>query len=288
MKALVLSGGSSKSAFQVGALSYIIGELGVSYDIFCGVSAGSINASFLSMFPYGQEKMSISLLSNLWSKLDNSSIYKRWFPFGKLHVLWKHSFFDSSPLHNLIKKEISQDKILQANKQVSVGTVSLSSGKYTYFDQNSEHFIDAVIASSSFPGIFSPVRFLNQLWIDGGIKTMSPIQRAIDLGATEIDIIVTYPHTRINKFFHKPNIINILKRAFDLATDKISDNDLKFADFHNTIALANLSNKKYVKINVLRPEFNLLEDLLDFSPNKIQEMMEKGYNYAKRNYNIII
>jgi hypothetical protein len=45
-----------------------------------------------------------------------------------------------------------------------------------------------------------------------------------------------------------------------------------------------LTHKKYVKLNIIRPENNLIEDLLDFRPEKIREMMEKGYKDAVVKY----
>lgn len=284
MRALVLSGGGSKGAYQCGALKYILGELNVSYDLFCGVSVGAINCAFLSMFEAGQEKESIDYLAGLWDKINNATIYKRWFPFGVLHVLWKHSFYDSSPLHNVIRASVDLDKIRKSGKKVTAGTVSLSSGKYTTFDQDSDYFIDAVIASASFPGMLSPVKFLGQLWTDGGVKEISPIKKAIEMGADEIDIIITSPHTRIKRFFEKPTTLDVLKRSLDLSTDKIMANDIEKVEMYNKLAEAGLSDKKVVKLNILRPDYNLIEDLLDFRQHKVQDMMKKGYDDAKYKY----
>ena len=136
MKALVLSGGGSKGAYQAGALKYILGELNTVYDVFCGVSVGAINCAYLSMFHSGQEKESSDLLAHLWSQLDTSKIYKRWQPFGRWHALWKKSFYDSSPLYNLLKNGIDLEKIRNSGKKVNVGTVSLSSGKYTILNRS--------------------------------------------------------------------------------------------------------------------------------------------------------
>ena len=46
-RALVLSGGGVKGAFQVGALMHSMGDLGRDYDIVCGVSVGALNAAGL-------------------------------------------------------------------------------------------------------------------------------------------------------------------------------------------------------------------------------------------------
>jgi len=280
----VLSGGGSKGSYQAGALKYILGERGVTYDALCGVSVGAINVAFLAMYKPGQELESSIRLSSMWSRLDNSKIYKRWFPFGRWHAIWKKSFFDSSPLHNLLKSEIDLDKIRESGKQVSVGTVSLSSGKYTIFDQTSDHFVDAVIASASFPGMLTPVSFLGQLWTDGGVKEISPIKKAVELGADIIDVIITSPAVRTKKFIENPTTVDILKRSMDLSTDKIMANDIEKVEMYNILAQNMLTHKKYVKLNIIRPENNLIEDLLDFRPEKIREMMEKGYKDAVVKY----
>lgn len=284
MRALVLSGGGSKGSYQAGALQYILGELEVKYDALCGVSVGAINVAFLAMYKYGDEKQSATTLKDMWNKLDNSKIYKRHFPFGRWHAIWKKSFYDSSPLHNLLKSQIDLDKIRENGKHVNVGTVSLSSGKYTIFDQTSDHFVDAVIASASFPGMLTPVDFLGQLWTDGGVKEISPIKKAVELGADIIDVIITNPVVRTKKFIENPTTVDILKRSIDLSTDKIMANDIEKVEMYNLLAENGLTHKKYVKLNIIRPENNLIEDLLDFRPEKIKEMMEKGYKDAVANY----
>ena len=281
MRALVLSGGSVKGVYETGALKYMLGELELKYDILCGVSVGSLNSSFLSMYPHGSEKESINDLVNFWNKITIKDIYKNWKPFGIFNILWENSFFDASPFHNLVRKNLNIEKIRKSGKIVSVGAVSLTSGKYTSFDQTSEYFIDAVIGSSSFPGILPPIKFDNQLWIDGGVKTISPTKTAIELGATSIDIIMTSPKTRIHKFIKKPSIIDILKRTIDLSCDKIMSNDIEKLEMHNQLVKAGVSDKKFIDYRVIRPQFNLIEDLFNFDKNKIQEMMDKGYADAK-------
>lgn len=281
MRALVLSGGGSKGSYQAGALQYLLYDLQIKYDIICGVSVGAINGAFISQFPDNEEQLSSETLKNMWLQLDNSKIYKRWKPFGRLHAIWKNSFYDSSPLSDLIKSNIKIDKIRSSGKKISVGTVSLSSGKYTIFDQSSEYFIEAVIASASFPGMLEPVNFMGQLWSDGGIKEISPLQKAVEMGADIIDVIITSPKTRVNHFIENPTTVDILKRTIDLSTDKIMANDIEKVHMHNELANAGLLDKKLVKLNIIRPNFNLIQDLLDFRPEKIKEMMSKGYADAK-------
>ncbi len=284
MRALVISGGANKGSWSAGVIKHLLYDLEIKYDALCGVSAGALNCAFLAMFKHGEEKAAALQLEEVWNNIDTSKVYKRHFPFGKLHALWGQSFYDSTPLQELLRNGLDLKKIRESGKIVTAGTVSLTSGKYTIFDQTSDHFIDAVIASSAFPGMLSPISFLGQLWTDGGLKEISPVKKAFELGADTIDVIVTSPKQRINKFFKKPSIIEIMTRALDVSTDKISSNDLEKVEIYNQLALAGINDRKYVKVNIIRPDHNLVEDILDFSPIKIKEMMLKGYYDAKSKF----
>jgi NTE family protein len=169
---------------------------------------------------------------------------------------------------------------------VCVGTVSVTSGKYKVFDQFSPNFINAVIASASFPGMLSPVSFGGELWTDGGVKEISPITTAIEQGADEIDVIITSPTNKVKRFVEKPTTVDVLKRIIDLSTDRIMNNDIEKVEVHNKLVKAGLSDKKYVQVNILRPNYNLTDDLLDFNPQKLREMHDRGYYDATCNYAI--
>jgi NTE family protein len=281
MKALVLSGGGSKGAYQCGALSYLLGELETHYDIICGVSVGAINCGFLAQYPHGREKESIEKLEELWLQLTNEKIYKSWKFWGRIAALWKPSFFDSQPLIDLLNHHIDLDKIRATGKKASVGAVSISSGKYTVFHQDNDNFVKAVIASASFPGVLRPIQIGDQLWADGGVKEITPLRTAIDLGATDIDVLTTSPDKRIKMFLENPNTLDMFKRSMDLSADKIMSNDIEKVQMHNKLAEKGVEGYRAVKLNIIRPKYNLIEDFLDFSPHKIREMMEKGYADAK-------
>ncbi len=285
MRALVLSGGGAKGAYQVGALKYILSELKVSYDVFCGVSVGALNSAYLSMFPTGQEAETYEALEGLWHRVDTSKIYKRWFPFGRLHGLWLSSLYNSRPLLTWIESELDMEKIKSSGKLCSVGAVSLSSGEYRVFDQSYPDFVKAVAASSSYPGMLIPIEMEGQLWSDGGIKEITPLKAAIQLGATEIDVIITSPIGDTKPFPSKPNAINVLTRTLDLMSDEVISNDMqKSVLINDLVKRGGAPGKRFIKFNIIRPEFNLTDDSLDFSPDKIKEMMAKGYEDAKSKY----
>lgn len=277
MNGLVISGGGSKGAHSVGAIDHLLGNLKLDFQIMCGVSVGAITVAFLAQFKTGEEELAASQLHHMWSQLSTKDVYVRWQPFGKWHSFWTGGFYNPAPLIKLIRDNISLDRIRQSGKQVSVGAVSLSSGKYTIFNQNSDHFMDAVIASALFPGMFPPIKIGNELWMDGGMKQISPIDVAVKMGATSVHTIVTSPEKRIPKFIENPSAIDSLKRAIDLSTEKIMSNDIEKVQMHNKLAQHGIPSYQFVELHIIRPKFNLIEDFLDFDPEKIKKMMEIGY-----------
>ncbi len=284
INALVLAGGGSKCSWSAGTIKHFLCDLKKQYDIFCGVSAGAINAAFLAQFKTGEEEQAGRALYNLWLNLKTKDVVKRWFPLGKLHALWEKSFLDSSPLHDLIHTNISLEKIRNSGKKIGIGAVNLSTGKYHVFDQTSDYLIDAVIASATFPGMMTPVNFMDHLWMDGGGGEVCPTKTAIEMGAETIDVIATSPEIRNKKFLDKPSVIDVLKRAIDLGTDKIIDNDLETLQMHNKLVEAGMSNKKLIDVNIIRPKYNLSENLLNFNSEKIKKMLELGYAEAKEKF----
>jgi len=272
MRALVLSGGGAKGAYQVGALKHMLGELKINYNAFCGVSVGALNSAYLSMFKSGEEELAYSELESLWNRVDTDKIYKRWFPFGRLHGLWSSSLYNSKPF--------------TSGKLAAVGAVSLTTGTYRVFHQDYPDFPKAVAASSSFPGMLIPIEMEGELWSDGGIKEITPLKAAISLGATEVDIIITSPKSNTKPFPEKPNAISVLLRTLDLMSDEIIENDLDKALLYNDMVVKGAAppGKRFIKFNIIRPHTNLTEDSLDFSPEKLQEMKNIGYSDAKSAY----
>lgn len=284
MRALVFSAGGSRVAFSAGVVKHLFGDLQRHYDIITGVSAGAILAAFLGQYPAGKEKQAATDLVNLWKNLTTANIYRDWRPFGKLQGLWKGGIVDNSPLITLIKSNISLKKIRASGKNICVGTISMSSGKYTVFDQTSDDFIDAVIASTSFPAILPPVKIGDEYWSDGGVKIFTPAKAAIKLGADEIDIVMASPETRDKLFIGKPSIIDILKRSFDFSTDKIMSNDAEYIEMYNRLAAAGLCDKRIISLITIRPPTNLLKDSFKIDPAETKTLIDIGYETAKTKF----
>ena len=279
-RALVLSGGGSKGAYQIGVLRHLIMDLGRQYDIFCGVSVGALNCSFLSMFTKKEERQGFERLLQFWLTTNNSKIWKRWFPFGKLHALWLKSLFNSQPLIDTVHQYVNLDAIRKSGRQVSVGAVSLTTGQYRSFTQDDDSFVDGVLASSAFPSGLKPIFIDGELYTDGGVKHVTPLKVAINLGATEVDMILCAPTMSTAPYDNHSAALKLALRTVDLMSDEITDADLKMAILYNKMAEFD-SSKKFIPINTIRPKLNLVDNSLEFDPVQIKMMIDKGYEDAK-------
>jgi NTE family protein len=281
MRALVLSGGGVKGAYQAGALKHILGNLDFKYDIICGISVGALNAAFISMFNENENKDASNQLLDIWLNLKTEDVYKRWFPFGKLHAIWKNSIYDSRPLMKLVRGRLDRQKIVSTNRSITVGAVSLTTGRYKLFTQNDDDFVDGVLASSAFPVFMTPVKIDDELYTDGGVKEITPLQCAIDQGADTIEVIMCSPIDTTKTLSNNAKTPEIAMRTINLMSDEIVKNDLQMAMMYNELVKSGARpDKKEIKITIISPDTELTDDSLDFDNSKIIRMMDRGYEDA--------
>lgn len=278
MKVLVLSGGGSKGAFQVGVLQHLAKTEELDYDGYCGISVGALNSGFLAMYPTTKE--AIEPLTQMWLGLKTKDIHKRWFPFGKLHGLWEPSLFNSAPLRETCERLFDYQKIIQSGKRLTVGAVSLTDGGYWYWDEKDPEILEGILASSSYPIMFSPIKKENELWTDGGVRDVIPLKNAIEMGATEIDVITCAVPGGFSQLKSKPNAINVAVRSLEVMMDEIIHNDIHTADGYNKLIREMGANytgdKKVLKIRVFIPATPLDFDSLSFENKEISQMIKIG------------
>lgn len=281
MRALVLSGGGSRGAFQVGVLQHLICDLGRDYESYCGISVGAINSVHLAMYSSGMRKVGAQMLKELWLDLDAPQVYKKWFLFRELAALWKPSVYNTEPLADMLYKQVDLHRIKLAKRKLRVGAVSLTTGKYRIFDEDYEDLAGAVLASSAFPVMFTPVELEGEWWTDGGARDITPLKCAIDLGADVIDVILTSTKNMPKTYPENAKAIDYGARTLSIMTDEIMENDVKIALLINELVMCGKSNKKNVEINIYRPAQRLPGNSLDFSPADIREMIKHGYEVAR-------
>jgi NTE family protein len=273
MRALVLSGGGSRGAFQVGVLKSIINKSldSKDFEIIAGVSAGAINAlgliSFLEEFQ--DISKAVNRLEELWKSIkDTSDIYQS---NSKYSLLFSPhlSLFDHHPLENLLRSHVDVEKIRNTHRFLRIGVWNVTIDKYQEINKLHGDLIKWTLASSSIPLILPPVIIDQSTYADGGIKSNIPHMFLSEFSdISEIDVIMTGPPTPNATQSWMNNLKNSLLKA---TLGEIMFNDLSvFIDLKK--------KRPDIKIRYYYPKKSSSADLVCFNQSFIQNMIDMGLN----------
>lgn len=283
MRALVLSGGGSKGAYQVGALAKWLGEDRIEYDILCGTSVGAINAAFLAQFGPGLAEGAYDSLERLWRQVTDERVWQRWFPLGRVEALWKPAVYDSTPVLSWLKSGLNPEAIRTSGKKLRVSAVAWDTAEVHVATETADELEKWVAASASYPVMFLPVEIGGRLWSDGGLRSNTPLGEAIRLGADEVDVILCNNPDILEPFdpSQASAIPGFLVRTLDIQSAQIQLADLAVAGLKNDLCELKPEYRR-VKIRLLMPTGVLADDPLRFEPGAIARMMDQGYADASR------
>ena len=138
------------------------------WDVVTGISGGSINTGFLSVFEIGDEVEASEFMSSTYANFTNDHMWTEW-PGGLLEgLLFEAGLFDNSPavafgqnIYRLFPDGYKRKFVLTAN--------NADNGEYTQFtDRNTpyEDLINVIIASASVPVVFPPAHYNNSYYMD--------------------------------------------------------------------------------------------------------------------------
>ncbi len=186
MIAFVLSGGGNLGALQVGASQVLIEE-GIYPDMLIGTSVGAVNAAFLACNPTLE---GTHHLAGIWERIKKDNIY----PGGPLRMAWHLTTQQDSlcSRKNFIAfLQRHTPKGVRAFRDMPiplfiVATDLLTGHRYLFGEDPHEHVVDAILASTAIPPVFSPWLYRGRLLVDGGVSDNLPIAVAVEKGATEI------------------------------------------------------------------------------------------------------
>lgn len=229
MKALVLSGGGARGAYQVGVIKAIAEiarslQIKAPFQIYTGVSAGAINASCMA---WGADQFSNQALylEKLWSNLTADQVFRTdMLSLGKIGFKWMgelsfgaltgatagRSLLDTSPLRSLIDNNMNYERlddlihtgelkalVLTALDFKSSNSISFVHGdpqlpdwtRSRRFSRKEKIRGEHIMASSAIPLLFPPVEVGHSYFGDGCVRNIAPMSPAIRLGAKQIFVI---------------------------------------------------------------------------------------------------
>ncbi|MDD2377440.1 MAG: patatin-like phospholipase family protein [Bacilli bacterium] len=248
-RAVVLSGGGSRGAYQVGVWR-ALRKLKIDYDIVTGTSIGAINALMMVQNEFAKTYW-------LWSNITFDSIYDTPFPqkydtFNDISVIYKKyfkQFLESGGVNTekvglFIDRIFNERKFFKSKTDYGLVTFNLSTFKPVMMTKEKlrgENIRAYVLASATCYPAFQKTIINNEQYIDGGYYDNLPINLAVELGATEII-------------------------AVDLTTIGIAK-----------------KVKKDIKITYIKPR-NKIGSFLVFDKLLARKAMQYGYNDAMKTY----
>ncbi len=251
--ALVLSGGGSRGALQVG-LYQALHDLGIELDLIIGSSTGAVNGAFIAAGVPPAE------LARLWRSVQPKDFYAL---NGKLlrGPLRIKSLLDNRRLRTFLRRHLPIKRFEELDTPLVVTGTCLQTGEPLYFTHGD--ILDALLASTAIPGLFPPVELAGRQVIDGGIADNVPLGAAIERGADTVIAMLCICCDAIPYPVH--GWWNILQHSLSIAIDRKYRSDLRH--YHSKARLI-----------VMEPRAGLDVGLLDFS--RVGHLISLGYEHA--------
>lgn len=281
-KALVISGGGAKSSWGGGLIQNMIENRGLDWDIFIGTSGGSLLLPFACLKKMDELKeFYINFTSN-----DVFTIN----PFTKsgririlnlvTRVLRKKISLTETKLYDIIARFFPIDyyrETIKLGKLLMPCTIDYTNNQILYgnnLENSYDEFLKYMLASCSIPFIMPPVIINQSICYDGGVLMRIPLQKAIELGAEEIDVIILRTENQDGERWSHHSAVDILIRTIDIMQSFI---------FQVNILIPSLIIKdKPVEIRLHYMPEKLTDNSLIFDQKCMKVWWEEGYKFGFR------
>ena len=233
---LVLSGGGARGAAHIGVLK-AFEEYEISPTHISGTSVGAIVGALYAANVHWSEILNF---------LKTTSIFHT-----KRYAFNKPGFLDTEKFYDDVKVYFPIDNFNALEKPMFITATNVIEGTLKIFSKG--QLINPIIASASFPGVFTPTEINGSYYIDGGVLNNFPVEPL----KKHCDKIIGVCVNQINK-------INIkdLKHSYTVADRALkiraaSDSIVKFPDCDLVISPEELGNYAILGMNDIDDIFNI-------------------------------
>ena len=221
-KGLVLEGGGTKGAYQIGAYE-ALRDLGIKITGIAGTSIGALNGAFIAQGDF-------EAMKDIWVNYDYKSFmnidedtYERYknieMKAKNLHDVVdlmnkarKKQGIDITPLRKLLEEKINEDKIRKSNIDFGITTAYWDGKIFPQLlyveDIPRGRLVDYLIASASLP-IFDLDNLDDKLYLDGMFSDNIPINMLAQRGYDDIVVIRLVDDFLGKRIINKYNNLNL-------------------------------------------------------------------------------
>jgi NTE family protein len=216
--AIVLAGGGSLGAIQVGMLRALVAH-GVQPSFVVGSSVGALNGAYFASDPTAA---GVARLESIWRGIKRRDVFP--VTVRRLAGLFfeSPSLVDASGLRGLIKRHLPYQQLDDTAIPIYIMATELLSGAAVQISSGSA--VEAILASCAIPAAFAPVCVAKHYLIDGAVASNTPIMNAVQLGAKRIIVLPTGfacaleapPETAMANALHALNLLIAHQLVHDL------------------------------------------------------------------------
>jgi NTE family protein len=182
--AFVLGGGGVLGAVEVGMLRALF-RARFRPDLVVGTSIGAVNGALVAADP---TEPVTNRLVRLWASPEAAAVYGDSIARQMRRFAARTHLHSPLPLRRLLEDELGQQSTFEDLKvPFRCCAASIERAAEHWFD--SGPLVDAVLASSSVPGLLPPMRIGGEHFVDGGIVNSIPIGEAVRAGAKLIFVL---------------------------------------------------------------------------------------------------
>ncbi len=267
MRALVLSGGGGRGAYELGVYK-ALHEEGVEPDLVSGASIGATGAAFIAA---GMEPDDIA---NVWTQLSRRAVYTLRRDLWRVHS-WTH-LLDNTPLRALLEDKLDLDAVRSSSTRILVTAVAIEEGEMHIFD-NDDITVDHLMASMALPFVFPMVEIDGATYWDGGLGGITPLEPAIRAGATDVTCVVPHPYGTDGPVPTSPQ--ETLERAFEVMATTRLRQDVRRTRRINHLVQSGVSEEpwRYVDLHVISPSERLPARVLTVDGATAAHLIDIGY-----------
>lgn len=281
---VALAGGGLKGLAHIGALK-ALEDLGIEIDYITGTSSGAMMATLYAMGYTPEEMIQVTKESyKKMIKFKKRVFLKAGIKFLVSRKIELQGIIDGEEIEQIIEKYAQLKEIRKMSdiqKKFAMITVDSKTTKKTILtstnDINREKDVEylsnipigkAVHASMSFPAIFTPCKYEEYCFIDGGTVDNLPVQTLKDIGA-EKTIALSF---KLDEFKGTENLFSTILRACDIFSMKDVKNGQELSDINIEI---NANEVKLLQIDDVDKTINIGYNTIMKNKEKILEMVEK-------------
>ena len=222
---LVLAGGGTKGAYEVGAWK-ALKELDVEITAIVGTSIGAINGALFLQDDYNKI---LSLYDNIKfedlvkmseeNKMSEGNIFSTENIIKFTKEFTKNKGLENTPMRDLMEKYIDIDKVYNSKVEYGMVTTSIDvknkSLEVFKEDIKKEELYEYILASACFP-IFKPQKIGDKQYLDGGMHDNVPVNMLLNKGYSNIIVIDISNGGISRRLQNKEAYIKIIKPNEDL------------------------------------------------------------------------